>query len=75
MSRAFVPARIAVLTVSDTRTPETDGSGAWLAGAIEEAGHVLAMRAIGPVVAGCANVGECSFHDSLGTRRRPVYLW
>ena len=48
MSRAFVPVRIAVLTVSDTRTPETDGSGAWLAGAVEEAGHVLAMRAIVP---------------------------
>lgn len=48
MSQAFVPVRIAVLTVSDTRTPETDGSGAYLAGAIEEAGHGLAMRAIVP---------------------------
>ncbi len=48
MSRAFVPVRIAVLTVSDTRTPETDGSGAYLAGAIGEAGHVLALRAIVP---------------------------
>lgn len=48
MSRAFVPVRIAVLTVSDTRTPETDGSGAYLAGAIEGAGHVLAARAIVP---------------------------
>jgi len=48
MSQAFVPVRIAVLTVSDTRTPETDGSGAWLAGAIEEAGHVLAGRSIVP---------------------------
>lgn len=46
MTRAFVPVRVAVLTVSDTRTPETDGSGAWLAGAIEGAGHVLATRAI-----------------------------
>jgi molybdenum cofactor biosynthesis protein B len=48
MSRAFVPVRIAVLTVSDTRTPETDGSGAWLAGAIGESGHVLAARTIVP---------------------------
>jgi molybdopterin adenylyltransferase len=48
MSRAFVPVRIAVLTVSDTRTPETDGSGAYLAGAIEGAGHVLAARAVVP---------------------------
>ena len=44
----FLPVRIAVLTVSDTRTPQTDGSGAWLAGAIEAAGHVLAERAIVP---------------------------
>ena len=48
MTRAFVPVRIAVLTVSDTRTAETDGSGTYLAGAIEGAGHVLAARAIVP---------------------------
>ena len=48
MSAAFVPVRIAVLTVSDTRTVETDGSGAWLAAAIEGAGHVLAARRIVP---------------------------
>jgi molybdopterin adenylyltransferase len=44
----FVPVRIAVLTVSDTRTLETDTSGGWLAGAVEAAGHVLAGRAIVP---------------------------
>jgi molybdenum cofactor biosynthesis protein B len=38
--------RIAVLTVSDSRTLETDTSGGWLAGAIQAAGHVLAGRAI-----------------------------
>ncbi|HEX8239539.1 MAG TPA: molybdenum cofactor biosynthesis protein B [Allosphingosinicella sp.] len=48
MSRDFVPVRIAVLTVSDTRTPETDGSGGWLAAAVGESGHVLAGRAIVP---------------------------
>ena len=48
MTRAFIRVRIVVLTVSDTRTPETDGSGAYLAGAIEGAGHVLATRAIVP---------------------------
>ena len=42
----FVPVRIAVLTVSDSRTPETDSSGGYLAGAIEAAGHVLAGRTI-----------------------------
>jgi molybdenum cofactor biosynthesis protein B len=44
--RAFVPVRIAVLTVSDTRTVETDTSGGYLASAVEQAGHVLAGRAI-----------------------------
>jgi molybdenum cofactor biosynthesis protein B len=48
MNGVFVPVRVALLTVSDTRTPETDGSGAYLAGAVEEAGHVLAARAIVP---------------------------
>jgi len=48
MSPAFIPVRIAVLTVSDTRTAETDSSGAWLAAAIHGAGHVLAARAIVP---------------------------
>ena len=44
----FVPVRIAVLTVSDTRTPESDGSGRYLADAIAAAGHILAGRAIVP---------------------------
>jgi len=44
----FVPVNIAVLTVSDTRTLETDSSGGYLAGAIEAAGHNLAGRAIVP---------------------------
>ena len=48
MTAAFLPVRIAVLTVSDTRTAETDSSGAYLAGAIEGAGHILAERAIVP---------------------------
>ena len=46
--RAFVPVRIAILTVSDTRTVETDSSGAYLASAVEQAGHILAARAIVP---------------------------
>ena len=41
---AFVPVRIAVLTVSDTRTAENDTSGDTLAARIAEAGHVLAAR-------------------------------
>ena len=41
---AFVPVRIAILTVSDTRSLADDKSGDTLAGRIEEAGHVLAAR-------------------------------
>ena len=44
--RPFIPVRIAILTVSDTRTFATDSSGAYLAGAVEQAGHHLADRAI-----------------------------
>ena len=42
----FVAVRIAVLTVSDTRTIETDTSGGYLARAVEKAGHQLAARDI-----------------------------
>lgn len=45
-TRAFIPVRIAVLTVSDTREPGDDRSGDTLAERIEAAGHVLAARAI-----------------------------
>lgn len=42
------PLRIAVLTVSDTRTLETDKSGGLIAAAIQAEGHVLALRNIVP---------------------------
>ena len=45
-SRTFLPVRVAVLTVSDTRTRANDTSGDLLAGRIEGAGHVLADRRI-----------------------------
>ena len=45
-SKSFVPLRIAVLTVSDTRSPDDDKSGATLAERIAKAGHVVAARAI-----------------------------
>ncbi|MBU6298272.1 MAG: molybdenum cofactor biosynthesis protein B [Alphaproteobacteria bacterium] len=45
-SRTFVPVRIALLTVSDTRDASNDTSGDILAARIAEAGHVLAARAI-----------------------------
>ena len=45
-SRAFIPLKIAVLTVSDTRSLEEDKSGATLAERIGKAGHAVAARAI-----------------------------
>jgi molybdenum cofactor biosynthesis protein B len=45
-SRTFIPLRIAVLTVSDTRDEKTDKSGDALASMIGQAGHELAARAI-----------------------------
>ena len=45
-TRAFQPLDIAVLTVSDTRTLDTDKSGGALAALVTGAGHRLAKRAI-----------------------------
>ena len=45
-SRDFVPVRIAVLTVSDTRGSADDRSGDTLVDRLTQAGHVLADRAI-----------------------------
>ena len=42
----FIPLRIAVITISDSRTPETDGSGDYLAESLQAEGHHLAHRAI-----------------------------
>jgi molybdenum cofactor biosynthesis protein B len=42
----FQPLQIAVMTVSDTRTPESDRSGDTLVQRIEAAGHRLAARTI-----------------------------
>ena len=46
--REFIPLKIAVLTVSDSRTEETDTSGALLVKRIGEAGHKLAVKQIEP---------------------------
>jgi len=44
--RELIPLNIAVLTVSDSRTEETDKSGRLLVGRLEAAGHRLAEKAI-----------------------------
>src|SRR5262245_60968216 len=45
-SRQFIPLKIAVLTVSDTRALADDKSGGTLVERIEKAGHALGARAI-----------------------------
>lgn len=45
-SRTFLPVRIAVLTISDTRTVEDDKSGATLVELLTRDGHTLAGREI-----------------------------
>lgn len=45
-TKEFIPVRIAVLTVSDTRGMDQDKSGDTLVGRIEGAGHILADRKI-----------------------------
>jgi molybdenum cofactor biosynthesis protein B len=45
-TREFVPVRIAVMTVSDTRTRANDTSGDTLEARIKDAGHIVADRVI-----------------------------
>ena len=45
---SFAPLRLCVLTVSDSRSAADDSSGDYLAGALVEAGHELAARALLP---------------------------
>ena len=47
-SLEFIPVSIAVLTVSDTRTADTDTSGSTLINRITDAGHKVADRQIVP---------------------------
>ena len=47
-TREFIPVRIAVMTVSDTRTRANDTSGDTLEARIKEAGHIVADRVIVP---------------------------
>jgi molybdenum cofactor biosynthesis protein B len=47
-TKKFIPVRIAVLTVSDTRTAADDKSGDVLVNRIEAAGHIVVARRIIP---------------------------
>ncbi|MFC6438666.1 molybdenum cofactor biosynthesis protein B [Bowmanella sp. JS7-9] len=45
---AFVPLNIAIMTISDTRTEDTDTSGRYLATAATDAGHFVVAKHIVP---------------------------
>ena len=45
-SRAFKPVRIAILTISDSRSAAEDKSGDTLEALLTDAGHIIAARAI-----------------------------
>ena len=45
-SKTFLPINIAIMAISDTRTVETDKSGAILAERLTDAGHKLATRVV-----------------------------
>ena len=47
-TREFIPVRIAIMTVSDTRTRANDTSGDTLEARIKDAGHIVADRTIVP---------------------------
>jgi len=42
----FIPLRVAVITISDSRTPDNDTSGDYLAESLAAEGHLLARRKI-----------------------------
>jgi len=42
----FIPLRVAVVTISDSRTADNDSSGDYLAESLQAAGHTLALRKI-----------------------------
>jgi len=46
MEPAFIPVNVAVLTVSDTRTIETDSSGTYIVDRLTEVGHRIVARTI-----------------------------
>lgn len=48
VNRALIPLNVAVMTVSDSRTEETDKSGQLLVSRLTDAGHALAEKIIVP---------------------------
>ena len=72
-SRTFVPLKIAVLVVSDTRSLEDDKSGALLVERIEKAGHSVAAREI--VADDIEGIRTNYMRLSPSTAERVVSFW
>jgi molybdenum cofactor biosynthesis protein B len=60
-TREFIPVRVAVLTVSDTRTEENDTSGGTIVQRLEDRGHEVRARRIVP--------------DDIETIRSQIQAW
>ncbi len=50
---SFIPLRVAVITISDSRTAENDSSGDFLVDGLESEGHVLALEKSSGTTATC----------------------
>ena len=85
---SFVPLTIAVLTVSDTRSPEDDKSGSTLVERLTKAGHRLGDRAIVPddveairgtvkgwIADPAIDVVITSFTTGPGATTLPILIW
>jgi len=64
LTRSFVPLRLAILTVSDTRTLTTDTSGGILAARVEEAGHRVVVRRVVPDLRGLVEAQLLAWADA-----------
>ena len=67
--RPFVPLRIAVLTISDTRDESSDTSGQALIERLQTAGHALAERpSCATISTGCARSSRAGSPTRTSTR-------
>jgi molybdopterin adenylyltransferase len=62
---------VAIITVSDTRTPENDGSGGWLRDAVGAAGHEIAGYTVVPDE---PRAIDTAIDEALATGARVVLL-
>ena len=66
-TRPFIPLKIAVLAMSDTRSLAEDNSGSTLVERIEQAGHVVADGTIPEI---CRDTGQATLEGAFLTLMR-----